>query len=153
MSWPLMWRSDHDCALAAALLRVQKIEDDYRQQLEEQAAKHAVQLAEAVAANQRLEGRNRALAEQLEAAQIGSGFDAAQAKRAADRIANLRKAVLRARREAADAPAKARAAVASEMGRLKAANASLDGQARVLQRSNEAQARELYDLRTGGGGS
>ncbi|MEU5595711.1 hypothetical protein [Streptomyces sp. NPDC020298] len=57
------------------------------------------QNAELDAANRRLEGRNKALAERLEAAQVGGGFDRAKAKETADRIAELTAETARARDE------------------------------------------------------
>jgi hypothetical protein len=110
----------------------------------------ARQFAEADSANRRLAGRNNALAERLEAVQTASGFDRAQAKATADRIARLQRAVARARHELAAAPARARAEVNAELHREKSAHAALDEQCRLLQSSNEAQIRELYDLRVNG---
>lgn len=109
----------------------------------------ARQFAESDAANKRLTGRNTVLADRLAAAQVASGFDAAQAKRTADRLARLQKAVARARAEAAEAPARARLAVSQELHRAKRAHAALDEQCRTLQASNEARVRELHDLRNG----
>ncbi|MGW5477626.1 hypothetical protein [Streptomyces sp. NPDC004008] len=104
--------------------------------------------------HERVVRRHRALCAQLEAAQVGAGFDAAKAKQTADRIARLRKAVAKARAEAAaaaKAPDERGARLVAELSRSRQAHASLDAQCRTLQTANEAMVRELHDLRTGGG--
>jgi len=98
------------------------------------------------AANARLTGRNKALSEQLAAAQVASGFDVTKAKQTAGRIARLQKAVAKARAEATAAPKKARAAVTAELHRSEKARGALEQQLLTVQRSNEAQAAQLHDL-------
>ncbi|WP_394425516.1 hypothetical protein [Streptomyces sp. SGAir0957] len=97
------------------------------------------------AANALLTGRNRALSDQLAAAQVESGVDVAKAKKTAGRIVRLQRAVATARAEAAAAPAKARAAVAGELYRSKQARGALEEQLLIVQRSNEVQAAQLLD--------
>ncbi|MFF0790414.1 hypothetical protein [Streptomyces spiralis] len=159
MKWPLVWRRNVDADSAAWKAeatrqreRAEKAEQNARTEL---AARRTItqQHADLDAANRRLVGRNRALTERLEAAQIGSGFDAAQARRTAQRIARLQRAVARARAEAAAAPAVDRAALVAELERAQRARRELDAQCRVLQNSNEAADRELLALRMAGGGS
>jgi hypothetical protein len=109
----------------------------------------ARQFAEADAANKRLTGRNEALSDQLTAAQVASGFDIAQAKRTAARIARLQKAVARARAEAAAAPGAADRALRSELRRRNQAYSALEVQLLTVQKSNEAQAALLLDQAEG----
>ncbi|MGW2692408.1 hypothetical protein ACWC3Y_11160 [Streptomyces sp. NPDC001296] len=160
MKWPLVWRRNADEELLAAKAvanrqreRADKAEADVETwRTAQQTA--ARQFSEADAANRRLAGRNRALAEQLEAAQVASGFDQAGARRTAARIARLRKAVAKARAEAsvaAKTPDERGARLVAELSRSRQAHASLDVQCRTLQNANEAMTRELHDLRTGGG--
>ncbi|MFB7440199.1 hypothetical protein ACFC01_17880 [Streptomyces mirabilis] len=97
-------------------------------------------------ANSRLTARNKALSDQLAAAQVASGFDVTTAKQTAGRIARLQKAVAKARAEAAAARKKERSAVASELHRSEKARGALEAQLLTVQRSNEAQAAQLLDL-------
>ena len=152
MRWPWVFRARLEAALAEAEgLRITLARADERFHEVEGERRHLVGcLAEADAVNKRLAGRNKALGEQLEAAQATAGLDVAHARRMAERIARLQKAVKAARQDAAKAR-RDRPGGASEMHRLRSANAALDEHARVLQGSNEAMTRELYDLRTGGG--
>jgi hypothetical protein len=108
MSWPIVSRRRYEADLAAAKAetnrqreRAEKAEETARTEL---AARRTItrQHAELDADNRRLTGRNSALAKQLEAAQVGGGFDQAAARRTAQRIARLQKAVARARTEAAE---------------------------------------------------
>lgn len=155
MRWPLAWRSDVDAAKTEADRQRERAEKAENTASTEVAARREIghQLAEADAANRRLDGRNRALAEQLKTAQTKSGFDKGRAEMTARRIARLRKAVASARAEVAKARRQGPAGMASELHRSEKARAALDSQISVLQRSNEAQARELYDLRHGGDAS
>lgn len=111
MKFPIVTRRRFEDELAAA-----KAETSRQRQRAENAEKTAEtakfnrgqaldQNAALDAANRRLDGRNRALAERLEAAQVGSGFDAAAAKTTANRIAELVKEAAQARAEAAEARA------------------------------------------------
>lgn len=153
MRWPWVSRARLEAALAEiAGLRITLARADERfHEVEGDRRRLVGCLAEADAANKRLAGRNKALGEQLEAAQSAAGLDVAHARRMAERIARLQKAVKAARQDAAKARRDRPAGVASEVHRLRSANPALDEQARVLQGSNEAMTRELYDLRTGGG--
>jgi len=102
MRSPWVWRSSHECQLAAALLRVQKIEDDYRQRLAELEARHTVQLAQAEDKAAALAGRVTALRELLKEAQ-SSGVDTGRARMTAARLERNRQAAARGRAAAADA--------------------------------------------------
>ena len=66
------------------------------------------QHAELDAANTRLTGRNKALGERLAEAQVANGFNPVAAKKTAERIATLQKAVAAGREDAAMARAEAR---------------------------------------------
>ncbi|MFI1165573.1 hypothetical protein ACH4UM_18650 [Streptomyces sp. NPDC020801] len=153
MRFPIVSRRRYDAELAAVKAetnrqreRAEKAEQDARTEL---AARRTItqQHADLAAANRRLAGRNRALAERLEAAQVGAGFDAVQAKRTAERIARLQRAVARARADAAAAPFADRAALLAELERSQRAHQSLDEQCRTLQNANEAADRELLAMR------
>lgn len=66
------------------------------------------QNAELDAANTRLTGRNKALGQRLAEVQVANGFNPAEARRTAERIATLRKAAAAGREEATLARAEAR---------------------------------------------
>jgi hypothetical protein len=150
-------RYEADLAAAKADANRQRTRAKNAEKREETAAFNRQQVltqnAELDAANKRLEGRNRALAERLEAAQVGSGFDAAAARRTANRIARLQRAVARARKERAQTPSPAEAELRSQLHRRTKAYGALEEQLLTLQRANEAQARELRDIRESEGAS
>lgn len=155
MSLPFVLRSRHEADLIAARAEAHRLRTERDTALTERTAFKAAaettarQFAEADATNRRLAGRNTALANRLEAIQTANGFDRALAKTTADRIARLQRAVARARRELASAPARTRLEVSGELHRARRAHASLDEQCRLLQSANEAQVRELHDLKNG----
>ncbi|MEV6833556.1 hypothetical protein AB0N17_03335 [Streptomyces sp. NPDC051133] len=156
MKWPIVSLRRHERELEDLKADRERIRGERDQFAKDRDAQRAVartatrQFAEADATNRRLAGRNRALAEQLEAAQVGSGFNAAKAQQTANRIERLRRAVAKARREAAEAatrPGADRARLVTELQLAQRAHRSLDEHARTLQAANEALTRELHDTR------
>ncbi|MFE9127017.1 hypothetical protein ACFYOF_16630 [Streptomyces sp. NPDC007148] len=108
MRWPFVLRRRYDDELAAAKEQVNRLrrraENAETAAKAELGARRTVVEQNAVldAACRRLAGRNRALTEQLEAAQVGAGFDRARAVAAANRIAQAPRAVARARADVAE---------------------------------------------------
>ncbi|MGW2937636.1 hypothetical protein ACWDA7_38825 [Streptomyces sp. NPDC001156] len=111
MRWPLVWRSRRDEDLAAAKAetnrqreRAERAEDIARTEVANRRT-IAAQYSALYDVNDRLARRNRVLCEQLEAAQVGSGFDRAKAVETAQRIAQAPRAIARARATTADTAA------------------------------------------------
>jgi chromosome segregation ATPase len=105
MSWPLVWRRSAEAELADAKAeirrqrtRAEKAEDDARTAISNRQT-IAGQYSDLYDRHDRAVRSNKALSGQLEAAQVGGGFDAAKAKQTADRIAHLTEEAARAREE------------------------------------------------------
>lgn len=77
MKWPLITRREHDARIRTKDERYGKL----AQQVEDQQAEHAKQLAEARADVQRLDGRNKELQRRLDAAHDNQLSESAEAMR------------------------------------------------------------------------
>lgn len=89
--WPLVTRRTHDRRIRTRDERIGKL----LQQQEDDAAKHAKQLAEAVADNQRLNGANKELRCRLDAAHDNQLGDTAETVRLEARVERLKKVTAR----------------------------------------------------------